>query len=481
MFNFYFNFMNNSNCISNIKNLIENFIQNNDLSSIKSLNYDLSKYCLYILNGLAVNERDYNKAIEIAKIILILLETHKDISPEVYSNLIFLYCKIKNLDKAIELGKIAIEEKKLESLDLYYNYAIALKENMQYKESIKAFKKAIELNPDFYMAYYQLAEVQYATGDYSEAIRNCEYRFLAHTKLKKFRERFPFPDWNGEEGKKILVFSEQGFGDAIQHARYLPILKSISSHVTLEIQKELYELFLNNPYIDKILPRDFVEKNVPGFEDHDYVISINSLPYWFDSTYELAGIEPYIFPEGKVNFDFSPYKNKLKVGLVFAGSPWHTDDRTRSCFLKEFKSLGNIENVQLFSLQTGKLQRMWTRNNELIWEGTENYDIVNLTEDCEDFIPKIVDLMIEERTFNDTALFLNELDLLISVDTSAVHLAGAMGKKVWLMLPYYCEWRWQKEWYKDVVIFRQKENGNWFEVIERVKNELIKLSNSIVI
>lgn len=461
------------NIFENIKLQIDEYTNTQSLNSVKSSMFDVSKYCLNIINGILFNNKDYDNSIKLSKTLIQLSEIEGISNPEIYSNLVYLLHKTSQNEEATQIAHKAIYELDIISFDLLYNYAIALKNLIRYKEAVEIFRLAEKLNPSFPMLHYQLANILLAMGNYKEGLIEDEYRFLAHSGLKKFRKRFLFPDWTGQDNAKILLFSEQGLGDAFQNARYIKHLKEKNNYITLEVQKELYSLFLVHPYLDQVLPREAVDLEEPEFEEHDYVLSINSLPYWFDPEYNKTPIEPYLISNKYVpkKYDFSPYKDKKKIGIVWAGNCFHLEDRNRSCFLKAFEPLVDIPNSQLFSLQTGKQVRTWTKNNELLFEG-EDYDIVNLIDGCDDFIPKIIDLMNYAGDFNDTALFLDDLDAVVTVDTAVAHLAGAMGKKVCLLLSHQYEWRWAKQWYPNMKLFIQKSPGDWDSAIKEVCNEL---------
>lgn len=453
-------------------------------AAIEFLSNNIST-CAFILNGIFFRKKQFDKSVEIAKLILKfnkILSNQAD--PEQYSNLVYLLHKSGDHEEAYRVGYDAVEKQKLSSANLFYNWGVLLKDLGKIQDAAIAFKKSREIDPEFAMTHYQLSNVLMALGEYKEGIEEDEWRFKAHSGLAKFRKRFPTPDWDGSENKTILVFSEQGYGDAIQNSRYLENLKSISNKVVLEVQEELYDLFLNSPHVDQVLSRKFLETQVPKFPDHDYVVSINSLPFWFDREYKNIKKNPYIFENKKseamvrlqpVFNELNKAEGKKKIGLIWAGSQWHTSDKYRSCFLKKFEPLVKIPNIKLFSFQTGPMERTWCHGKELLWEGSDNYDVVNLLEGAENIIPSIFDSMPYVKNFNDTAILLKEMDLLITVDTATAHLAGAMGVQTWLLLSNPYEWRWRKEWYQNMNYFVQPVENDWDLLVKQVSQKLKEL------
>lgn len=436
---------------------IQNFLESSGKEDLKDI--IVNSIQLYI--GFLFKNKEYDKIIDILKLTVLL-----NPKPEYYGNIAFILHKQGKYLDALETTSKAIYELKMETFDLWYNHAIILKDLIRYKDSVSSFRKAISLNPDFAMAHYQLSNVLLAMGKYKEGMAEDEWRFKANSNLMKFKQRFNKPDWNGED--RVLVFSEQGFGDAIQNARYLPLLRQKCKFLVLEIQEELYELFQNQDYIDLVIPRDNNWNSKPKYHDYDSIVSINSLPYLFDPNLEETPNQPYISAKGEMPLEFESGKN---IGIIWAGSHWHSGDKERSIFLKDFAPVLDIP-CNFYSLQTGNMQRSWFGDNTSLYEGDNDYEIVNLLDNAEEIMSKMVDLTVLIENFNDTALLLQKLDILISVDTSTAHLAGAMGKEVWLLLPYSYEWRWQKKWYPKIKVFRQKTKGDWKSVLKEVAANL---------
>ena len=213
------------------------------------------------------------------------------------------------------------------------------------------------------------------------------------------------------------------------------------------------------PGTDKLVIRSSQQATT---ENWDFYIPLLSLPRVFGTTLKtIPNHVPYLYADSK-KVEYWKHRltgNRFTVGIVWAGRPLHADDRNRSCALKQFLPLSGIHGIQLIGLQKGQAEK---QVNDL---GTET-GIVNLGEEFEDF--------------TDTAGVIQNLDLVIAVDTAVAHLAGAMGKAVWVLLPFIPDWRWMmyrddSPWYPTMRLFRQKTRGDWGSVFERVTKELRKL------
>jgi FkbM family methyltransferase len=282
-----------------------------------------------------------------------------------------------------------------------------------------------------------------------------EFRWLKEP-LLPLRPKFPRPTWSGQNlrGKSILLTAEQGFGDSIQFLRYVPMVKALGAHVILRMPEELTDLVRGLPGVDlQIGAKD----PIPEF---DYYIHLVSLPRVFGT--ELSSIPadiPYLHADP---LRVEQWSSKIeadavkKVGLVWVGNPAHERDRYRSMSLRAMAPLGQAEGVRFFSLQKGLAA-------EEAKSAPPGLDLVNLSPEFKDF--------------SDTAAVIANLDLVICVDTSVAHLAGALGKPVWILLPWPSDWRWlagreDSPWYPTMRLFRQNRRGDWGEVIARVKDGL---------
>ncbi len=326
------------------------------------------------------------------------------------------------------------------------------------------FYKAIQKDPQCAEARWNSALIALTFGDFRRGFINYEWRWKCGTftwrRLKTKR-----PQWNGQDlkGKTILLTHEQGFGDSIQFIRYAKMVKARgAAKVRFLCVPELVCVLKDVEGIDSITEfADINRDGTAGDEDFDYHCPLLSLPKVFktrvetvpwDGPYVNTGHKKHLHPQFDKEIPWTWPDNKLRVGITWAGRKAHANDKNRSMTVEDFAPLFDVPGVIWYSLQFGPRA-----------EDIKKFDNV--------YAPPI-------KTFTDTAWWLNELDLLISVDTAVVHLAGAMGRPVWNLLAHSSDWRWMIDredspWYPTMRLFRQPSKGDWNSVIERVKLELI--------
>jgi hypothetical protein len=335
--------------------------------------------------------------------------------------------------------------------DFHSNLGVIFKEIGRIDEAIACYRRALSFEGSAADYRWNLAVTLLARGEFAEGWEEFEWR-LRSPKLRLFRG-LAQPQWNREdlEGKTILLHTEGGFGDALQFIRYLPLVARRGGRVLLECQPELVRLFRQLPELEQIIARG---EALPGF---DYQIPLQSLPRIFrtDLT-NIPGPVPYLAADPEIA---AKWKEKLgsdsnrKIGLCWAGSLVAGEDR-RSRSLAIFAPLAGIGGVTFHSLQTGP------EAGQAVPAGM-----------------KLVDHHKELVDFAQSAGLVANLDLVISVDTSMVHLAGSMGKPVWTLLPFSPDFRWllgreDSPWYRTMRLFRQEKRGEWGGVIARIGREL---------
>jgi hypothetical protein len=371
-------------------------------------------------------------------------------------------------------------------------YGLAFYKEKKYKEACEFFLESNRLNPDCSVTRHFLTETLLVMGRYREGLEQNDRRFqflsdknilpeieinpLVFEIYPKLRQCYKKPLWTGQDltGKRILVFNEAGFGDAINFCRYLPELKKLGVYIILEVKSELKKLLegLADEIIETNMKqrvaefvKTFTNLKTTGLTlpEHDYVVSLNSFTYLFDKELDNIPLKvPYIQAKWEGE-KFTDTSKKWKIGIIWAGNEKNNNDANRSCYLRHFNSISKLEDFQLFSLQIGNMKRKW-------WDedSQKNYD-VNLLEGSE---VEYIDLALKIKDFNETALAINELDLVITVDTAIAHLAGALGRQVWILLPYHHEWRWQKQWYPTMSKVIQPKQGDWQTVFLEVEEKL---------
>lgn len=327
--------------------------------------------------------------------------------------------------------------------------------------ALQYFDMAIAANPKDYNAYFNRGNAMLLSGDDSaEAWEYYDYRGL--TDLATF-QKLPFPWWTGENlnGKSIFIEVEQGAGDTFQFCRLLYALrdKYPDAKITFQVADPLYEIMRHNfQDICEVVPGEFVIKP-PGF---DYRLLLMHLARVFP---EYISFTPYL----KAKEPFRGTNGKFSVGLCWKGNPAHKNDHNRSISNPLMLcNLLNIPECQFFSLQKGEYITM------------PKYQTPVGTLACDE---KYETTILPLNTWEQTFQVIDALDLIITVDTSIAHVAGALGRPVWLMVPKAPDWRWgldgeKTKWYPSMKIFRQALRGDWKHVIENVRQELVDMVES---
>ena len=380
---------------------------------------------------------------------------------EAHSNLGNTLRETGQLDEAIAACRQALALKP-NYPQAYNNLGNALQDKGQLDEAIAAYQQAIALKANYPEAHVNLAFVLLVRGYFLPGWEEYEWRWK-FKEAASLQRNFTPPQWDGGPlgGRTLLLHAEQGFGDAIQFIRYLPRVAQGGGNIILECQPELERLFQRMAPDLLVLARG---QTLPAFDVHGPLLSLprvfatdlntipQSVPYLHAEAAEAAIWHEHLTGLGP----------SLKVGLVWAGSPTHTNDRNRSLKLASLAPLGEVPGVRFLSLQKGGAAaeaRTPPAGMELI-----------------DSVEKLKD-------FADTAALIANLDLVIAVDTAVAHLAGAMGKPVWTLLPFAHDWRWlvgrsDSPWYPTMRIFRQPSPRDWEPVIAEVREHLQLLVHS---
>jgi tetratricopeptide (TPR) repeat protein len=342
--------------------------------------------------------------------------------------------------------------------EAHNNLAIALGTQGEYDGAIAHTRRAIELRPSYPEAHHILALHLLLYGRLKEGWVEHQWRWQVKQLRLKVAD-FTEPRWDGRDltGKTLLIHSEQGYGDSIQFIRYLPMVLARGARVIMHCRPQLLRLFERLPGIS--LLSDQLEQ-LRGFDMH---CSLMDLPAIFETepatipakvpylSADRAAVEQW---EQKLSAT-APRGKLLRVGLVWAGSPQHPNDRARSIPLSVLRGLARVPNVRFYSVQVGPAPSQPGDAPELA----------------------MVDHTAELRDFGETAAMLSALDLVIAPDTAIVHLAGALARPVWTMLPFVPDWRWllgrsDSPWYPTLRLFRQPTAGDWESVVRAVASAL---------
>ncbi|MDC0954183.1 tetratricopeptide repeat protein [Pelagibacteraceae bacterium] len=442
----------------------------------------------YITLGLSQQERG---SLEEA---IMCFEDAININPQevfAYLNLALLHKKNKNFDKAIKvyqdaiinnpnnhfilsnLGNLFYLQKKYEdavlchekaikispqSVIAHYNFGNTLYHAGEFEEAKKIYQKTIALDPSFNRAHSNLGSLDLLNQNFQEGFSEYRLRIFNDPLLKKIISKKK-TIWRGEpiNGKRILVCAETGYGNNIQFARYIPILKQLNCEIIFSCPSEIQHLFENVSEIDEIIS-----------SDQDYENFFCWVPLM-----DLPGILTPEFLQGcpvPVNIKINDSKleewevllgidSKVKIGLCWQGSTSNPRDHLNSIDLSLFKDIISIPKTSFISLQKGLARKQ--------------------IESC-GFSSHVVDYdpLMDQGSYKflDTVSIIKYLDLVITTDTAIAHLAGSLGVQTWVLLPKVPDWRWfldteESIWYENMRLFRQDSKGEWDGVIKKIKQE----------
>jgi Flp pilus assembly protein TadD len=373
---------------------------------------------------------------------------------EVHSNLAFVRERQGRFDEALTAAQRAIELRP-DYADAFNNLGMILRSMHRMDEAARAFRSALVRKPDFVLAEFNLGTTLLLAENYAAGWSG--YRHHGHLGDAATAVA-ALPEWDGRpiSGKRLLIYADQGFGDAIQFARFLPRCKTQSeARVVFRFQPALGPIFARLAGVDESVPEGAAAAAC------DFQIPLASLPGLLGVTIETAGIGvPYLRPPEKMRSELAELLGRApadssRVGLVWQGNPRQTRDVVRSCPLEKLLPLLKSDRATFFSLQTDELARK---------------QIAELHVG-----DRLIDVGGSLRDFAETAAALARLDLLITVDTASAHLAGALGRPVWTMLCHTPDWRWHlnrsdSPWYPTMRLFRQPRWGDWDSVVAEIRD-----------
>lgn len=414
---------------------------------------ELSPGDLNIYNNIGSTLKEMKKFEESEKILQVALE-HFPENKLLLNNIAIVKGLLNKFDEALKLLKRTLEQDP--DFDrTYINLSQIYQALNKRDEAIEYLKKAIKISPDNAQANFNYSCSILKKKNFTEGLIYYEWR----KKLEEYQSReFPKPELNCDDinGKKIYVYDEQGFGDTIQFARYLSLLKAKGAVIYFECHKPLLSLFDLQSYTDMVFTgKDRMFEKL----EYDFQVSLLSLPLYFKTTYEsIYSPEKYIYLPIERNNFLEAASDQVNIGIVWKGR-LPVNNLQRAAKLDNFISLLGISGIRLHSLQKDNV-------SETEKKLMQKWNIRDYSEELSSFL--------------DTAKILEKLDLIITIDTSVAHLAGALGKTVWLLLPFNSDWRWFDDgtsvWYPKTRIFRQKSHSGWSQVFSEVLEALNEIS-----
>ncbi len=355
-------------------------------------------------------------------------------------------------DEALDCYHCALDFKP-DYFEVYDHVGLVLQCQGRLEEAADWFTRALERAPENGAIHMNYALTCLQRGEFARGWQEYEWRFRCreHPILAQ-----GMPLWDGSplDGRRILLWAEQGLGDTIQFIRYAPAVAQRGGFVVVSCPRPLVGILATCPGVTEVVPEGTTQTE---FACH---APLMSLPRIFGTTLESipSGV-PYLSADGRLARLCGEEPGTFvgfKIGIAWQGNPDHKKDRLRSFHSARFEPLAGVPGVRLFSLQKGP-------GSEQLKEASCRFPVTDLGSNVEDFM--------------DTAAVLKNLDLVITPDTSLAHLAGALGVPVWVTIPFASDWRWLMDredtpWYPTMRLFRQRRWGDWDEVFGRIVREI---------
>jgi len=340
----------------------------------------------------------------------------------------------------------------------YSNRGASLYEMMRFDEALASYDRAVEADPAFPDAHWNEASLRLLLGDLKRGFAEYEWRWT-YERLAPAKRDYPQPLWRGEDiaGRTLLLYSEQGFGDTLQFCRYAPLAAARGARVVLEVEPQVERLMRSLPGVEVVLKGSAP----PAFDFH---CPLMSLAHAFGT--ELATVPadvPYLSAPPALAAAWAarlPQDGRRKIGLCWSGNAAHLRDKERSIAFEVLAPLLGADATFV-----------------VVQKDVRDADAALVA--ARGDVRQVGELLGD---FADTAAMLAQLDLVITVDTSIAHLAGALGRPVWLLLPRIPDWRWllnrdDSPWYPTARLFRQEDGAGWAPVIARVRAALDQLGS----
>ena len=418
--------------------------------------------CRILLSRVYNDKHWFNQAIELAEEGLRLEPHHINLRFDLANT----YNLINRLDESLAIYQ-DLDRLIPNNPSILYNIAFTLKKLGLLAESIPYYNRVLELNPNHAEAIFSRGLAYLVTGDFEKGWHGYEWRYSRPSQgsLRDYSQ----PRWDGSDlqGKTILIHAEQGLGDTFQFIRYAQLVKEKNGIVIVAVQKPLVALIKHCKGIDQVIS---LEETPPHFDVHSPLMS---LPYVLKTRIDTIPNEiPYLYADEEF---VAEWEEKLaadknfKIGICWQGNDNYATPLLRatvaqkSVHPKQFEPIGAIDGVSLYSLQK-------MTGTDQLKELPESMNIITFDGDFDQ----------SHGRFMDTAAVIENLDLVITVDTSISHLSSGLGIPTWVMLPNPADWRWMMDrtdspWYPKVLrLFKQPTPGDWETMIQEVAQELQK-------
>jgi hypothetical protein len=345
-------------------------------------------------------------------------------------------------------------------LKAWNNRGLALQALNRHDEALASYAKALELRKDYADAHFNQALALLTIGEFRRGFEKYEWRWR-RSGMPPPGRGYGRPLWLGEyplERRTILVHAEQGLGDTIQFARYVPTLARAGAKVVLEVQPQLKALLRQIVGAAAVLARG---EPLPAFDVHcplgSLPLALKTEPATIPSADRYVGADEGHIAKWRQHLEAL---GRPRIALAWSGNPQHMNDRNRSIPLSRLAPLWSTGAMHYLSIQ----RELRDGDAELLARE-----------------PRVMQLGTKLDDFADTAAVLALVDLVITVDTSVAHLAGAMGRPVYILVPFSPDWRWtlageSSRWYPTARLFRQPSLGDWDSVVERLRGELARFS-----
>ena len=377
---------------------------------------------------------------------------------DAHNNYGLVLCKQGQLEKAASSCRAALSIRS-DYPKAHSNLGIVLHEQGLLDDAVVSYREALSLRPDFPVAECNLAYSLLLGGQFDEGWACYEKRFEGKNPGADWARNFDQPLWDGKplEGRKILLYAEQGLGDSMQFIRYVKLVALHGGSIIVECQPELKALFASVEGIDILAGKG---EDLPDF---DVQAPLMSLPHIFNTVIDtIPNDVPYLAAEEDriESWDRRLGNEGFRVGIAWQGNPTQRDDHERSIPLHHFEPLTHVPDVRVISLQKKDgLEQLSNLPDGMTVEGLDD------------------DFDSGPDAFIDTAAVMMNLNLIVTSDTAIAHLAGALGRPVWVLLPAIPDWRWLTDredspWYPTMRLFRQPARGDWESVFSTVAEQL---------